>query len=285
MAERRRFEYRVASYVDDPVRFEPINFGLILQDSTTMDSHYILTDNDTSKVRGLLTSSAQRKLFKATVNFLSFELDQQRKNEPEHLFRFLDELDIKQLRLSKSKPALSDDYGWLLEKLADVYIGKQFLAQTVAEPQIILPKVFAERVVSQNEVPKSHYRSNFSIQPEISVPVKMRVDYIYANSNSLEIVNSAPTTLGSTTDYWYYRMRSLGESEKFGKRVTILGNSKSDANSDHTLTQMVQSLRSLNSNFKFVDVSNPDAKVNFEKSAVETMKNKSSEEELQLLLA
>lgn len=285
MATREKYEYRVISYIDDPVRFEPINFALILQNTNSKKFSFVSTTNSTTKINSLLTTTTQRKLFKYVVNYLSFFIDEQRKQGSlSALFKSLTELDIPEIHVSESKPALTDDDQWLLNKLADVYIGHQFLAVDESGSNLILPKEFAQNVLTQNSVPQTHFKANYKVQPEPAVKLKVRVDYIYSNEQKLEVINSAPITLTSTAD-WYYRMRSLGESDKYGHRITILGNSKSEANKDSTLVQMVNSLRSSNSNFKFIDVSAPDASVAFEQQAVETMKNKSSEDDLKLLLA
>lgn len=285
MAKRKQFEYRVVSYMDDPIRFEQINFGLIIQNIQSKHFEYILTPNDTPKINSLLPTSSKRKLFKLNVNYLRFLLDRlQSEGNYNKLTQTLQDIEIPELIFSSPKPALSDNVSQLLENLADVYIGHQFIARDSVDTTIIEPKVFAEKVVEENDVPKSHYKTNFRVQPERSVPFKIQVDYIYANKDQLEIVNTAPTQLSSTS-MWYYRMRSLSDNERFGQKVTILGNTQSEANSDSTLLQMYQTLHNHNSNVYFVDVAQPCAINTFKENVIDVMKSESSESELKKLLA
>lgn len=285
MANRTQYEYSVISYFPDRIRAEQINIGLVFANKVTHEFTHFLLEENTPKIRGLVSSDTGHKVFASTVKYLNYILSQEEKERQLDLLTNTLGYDLPEgVVLNPEQTALTSNPKGLFETLIKTYIGEQYLA-TPDEAQIITPRQFSENVFAKKSVLGTRVKKDIRLQPSKNVPLRLQMDFAFERSGKLGLINSVPSL--SSADSWYSKMVLLTSRFESAGQIIFVNDSKVFA--DNTISQMLDDLSSKDPRVQTFDVGRTSEKAHNGKNQFINIANQISQEsdakKLDVLLA
>lgn len=263
MADRKKYQYAVITYLPNKIRNERVNIGVVLSDVAGSDAMIkIIAEHNNSKLRGLIQNKYEQKLYDSSVSYLQYCVDKINNNdltfsndsEPIKSIFNLEQTDRfpEGLILSKIRTITTANVEMLYSKIIDTYVGNEFF--DVAKDKVIDLKMTILNEFNAKNLINTKVKHSFPIQPDKNVDWKINVDFAFSQKKQLNILQTVPTT-ESALDTWYPKIKTF--TSDFGDEsdiIYILSDLSQPINDDDKVAQMINSIGN-NNRVKSIDVS------------------------------
>lgn len=225
--EGTKYWYSIISYVPKNLLNERLNVGLILHSPSSKVVKWLLLDEKNRKLTSILTSSVLTEEYK--IRKMLFEQKiKQSSNENitltdydlsnDNLFEEL-AIDFKPyFKFSNKQLVMSDNIEIIFNKLAEIYISKNFLEKRTGTHTV---KQAVKKVFEEENLIGTKIKTDVAITPIKEIlSLNYKVDFIYKNSN-LHLVQAVPRNHDNLND-WFSKMMLFQNEFKNGHKIEIL---------------------------------------------------------------
>lgn len=220
MGNREKYKYSVISYIANPTRYEKVNIGLVMINLDLNIFQFSLLPENTPKIKGLLISNDEKKLFKETLNYINFRFNGTGKIYKENKLVDIQEIfqDLPNtISFSKFIHGSTSNTDLVFKTLINEYIGNEYFKVGLhREPS------FSKRKI-ENYFNNNFLQNNVLVGPRIkptpSSPFLYQPDYAYIRNEELGTIQIAPDSEDGL-EKWYQKI--LGFSSRYQNTGTFV---------------------------------------------------------------
>lgn len=209
--EQKKYWYSIISYVPKSLLNERLNVGLIVHNPQSKEVKLLILDEKNRKLISILTSRVAFEEYKIRKMLIEHKLNEAKSSNSslldydlgnEQLIDLLAKDFSPYFRFSKKQMVITNNLEEIFNKLADIYICKNFLDKKVATTTVkqVVRSVFEDKKLLGTKI-----KPDVSIKPikEI-VSLNYKVDFIYKNTD-FHLVQAVPRNNDSLND-WFSKM-------------------------------------------------------------------------------
>ncbi|MBM6773486.1 DUF3037 domain-containing protein [Ligilactobacillus agilis] len=243
--------YSIVSYSPNPIREEQLNVGVILGSEHNIEFKFL--DSKNKKLSSLFWSNTEREEYKSSMSLLKYLIGNMLNytviptppsfnNGTWNKFFRINSLPFG-IKISNSNYAMTDNLELLMDKLIDIYIGKQF-TQKKADSNSLKYRV--HNYFDHNRLLTNKIRKNIKVAPVktiASMKIEMDYTYLYSSSSLPRFIQVVPNSSESALYNWYKSASMLSAKNQNFEKLHLIIENQTANDYANTTTQMIDDLK------------------------------------------
>lgn len=230
MERRESYWYTVIKYIADFTKGEPLNVGILIENSEENKFKYILLDENNLKLKAIFENNLQQRVYKFGKDYFDYSLKKIVDGTlPYHnisvnrgIIKFLSDPNEIPDGFYLSEPQFAKTNNWeqLFNNLTSSYIGARFLNTEIGSKELIV-KEKATTIFAREDLLNNKLKSNVKIKASPTLPFKYQIDFAYRIDNKIELIHSAPGNIELLPD-WLEKVNLFSTKYDKADKISLL---------------------------------------------------------------